>query len=237
MWKRVQRAWRRHGPRKFAGLVIYNIRYFATRWMRAGALVDTADREFDEFFGTDTSDIHEVGSLDVPSSNVRHAVRYQPTDTGLFRRIMQGLDIEFNGYEFIDFGSGKGRVLLLASDYPFRRITGVEFSPELQRIAQRNIAIYRNPARNCQDVTSVCCDATEFCIPVKPLVCFFYNPFGADVMRKVVSNIEDSLRTESRDAYVVYVDPVHKDVFESSGLWHVLRADNQHILYRGVPGG
>jgi len=34
---------------------------------------------------------------------------------------------------FVDFGLGKGRVLLVAADFTFRRIIGVEFSDELRR--------------------------------------------------------------------------------------------------------
>lgn len=238
MWTRIQRAWQRHGPLGFARLAVHNVRYFATHGWRAGAAVDPADREFDARFGTDTSDMREVGSLDVPSGNARHAVRYQPTDAGLFGRIMQALDVELDGYEFIDFGSGKGRVLLLASDYPFSRITGVEFSPELQAIAQRNIAIYDSPARRCREVATLCQDATQYAIPPKPLVCFFYNPFGAEVIRTVVANIEASLRAAPRDACVIYVDPVHRQAFEHSGSWRVLKTDKQYVIYRFVrPAG
>ena len=38
-------------------------------------------------------------------------------------------------YTFLDIGSGKGRVLMLASDAPFRHIVGVELSPALTAIA------------------------------------------------------------------------------------------------------
>ena len=48
-----------------------------------------------------------------------------------FRKVLASLQIAFHDYTFIDFGSGKGRALLLASEFPFKRIIGLEFSPEL----------------------------------------------------------------------------------------------------------
>ncbi len=49
---------------------------------------------------------------------------YQPTEPALFAEMMAGLKIDFQRFTFIDMGSGKGRVLLMAANYPFRRILG-----------------------------------------------------------------------------------------------------------------
>ncbi len=65
---------------------------------------------------------------------------YQPTDAALFQEMMSSLPIAFSEFTFVDLGSGKGRTLLMASEYPFRRIVGVEILPELHRAAEKNIA-------------------------------------------------------------------------------------------------
>jgi hypothetical protein len=65
--------------------------------------------------------------------------QYQPTDPSLFREIVSGLRIEYSEFTFIDLGSGKGRALLLASEFPFRRIVGIELLPELHTIAKQNV--------------------------------------------------------------------------------------------------
>src|SRR5262245_9218116 len=44
---------------------------------------------------------------------------YQPTESVLFHRMLDNLKIDFREFIFIDLGSGKGRTLLMASDYPF----------------------------------------------------------------------------------------------------------------------
>jgi len=67
---------------------------------------------------------------------------YFATEPWLFRQIMQALPVDFSQFTFVDLGCGKGRVLLMASDYPFQGIIGVEFMPELVSAAQKNIASY-----------------------------------------------------------------------------------------------
>ena len=62
---------------------------------------------------------------------------YQPTDAALFQEMMASLPIDFSEFTFMDLGSGKGRTLLMASEYPFRRIVGVEILPELHRLPRK----------------------------------------------------------------------------------------------------
>ena len=69
---------------------------------------------------------------------------YQPTEPALFTEMMSSLKINFQEFTFIDMGSGKGRVLLMAADYPFHRIVGVELFPALHRVAQQNLNAYRS---------------------------------------------------------------------------------------------
>src|SRR3984957_16081124 len=50
---------------------------------------------------------------------------YQPTESVLFHEMIAALEnragFDFPTFTFVDLGSGKGRTLLMASDYPFRR--------------------------------------------------------------------------------------------------------------------
>src|SRR5215471_11844719 len=89
---------------------------------------------------------------------------YQPTEKALFHEMMDELrrrtSINFAEFTFIDLGSGKGRVLLMASDYPFRRIVGVELLAALHHIAEQNIEQYHSDSQRCFALESVCADAT-----------------------------------------------------------------------------
>jgi len=91
---------------------------------------------------------------------------YQPTDEALFREMMSALPIAYERFTFIDIGSGKGRALLMAAEYPFRRIVGVELLPELHAIARENIA-------KCADrrVELLCTDARDYEFPREAFTC------------------------------------------------------------------
>ena len=87
---------------------------------------------------------------------------YMPTDPATFGEMMAALPIDFHQFTFIDIGSGKGRTLLMASEFPFRRILGVEILPELDRAARENIQAYKSPMQRCAKIESVCADARDF---------------------------------------------------------------------------
>jgi hypothetical protein len=128
-------AWRRHGPAGFVKLTLHNIVYYVRRrWTRAIA-PPTLDA-FDEKYGTDTSGIREIRTLDTSIlPNACYAVRYGPSGEQGVRASLRKLNIDPAHFTFIDFGSGKGRVLLIAAGLPFKAVVGSEFSRELHEIA------------------------------------------------------------------------------------------------------
>ena len=56
----------------------------------------------------------------------------------------------------------------MASEYPFRRIIGVELLAELNKVAQQNIARYRSQRQKCSAIESHAGDARAFEFPTKP---------------------------------------------------------------------
>lgn len=106
---------------------------------------------------------------------------YQPTEPALFHEMLamlhQHTNLDFGDFAFIDLGSGKGRTLLMASDYPFRRIVGVELLPALNQIAQQNLAQYKSDSQKCFALESICADASTWPLPDGPLVIYLFNPF------------------------------------------------------------
>jgi hypothetical protein len=167
---------------------------------------------FDERFGVETSgliyelpsghqhDLHTNGYFAVAPS-VFHAI---------MRAMLEQLHLDFQRFRFVDLGSGKGRALLLASDYPFREIIGVELSPDLDRIARSNIARYSEAKGGLLPDTPVISmqgDATDFSWPPGPLIVYMWNAFTQPVMERVFRNLENSLKEEPRELYVVYVHP------------------------------
>ena len=129
---------------------------------------------------------------------------YYPSEPWLFEQIMQALPVRFPDFLFIDLGSGKGRSLMMASDYPFRRILGVEYLPGLHRIAQENIARYTSERQQCRQIELVCQDASDFEFPAEPTVLYLFNPFPEPVFARVLDRVRNSLEKNPRPFFIAY---------------------------------
>jgi hypothetical protein len=160
---------------------------------------------------------------------------YQPTESALFHEMIAALSAQpgftFPEYTFIDLGSGKGRTLLMASDYPFRHIAGVELLPALNQIAQENLAQYQNPSQKCFSLESICADATGFLFPHEPIVLFLFNPLPEPGLRLVMANLEQSLQTQHRSVYVLYHNPLLEHVLNDSAALKKIDSTHQYAIY------
>jgi SAM-dependent methyltransferase len=141
---------------------------------------------------------------------------YQPTEPALFQEMMASLLIDFDQFTFIDLGSGKGRTLLMASEYAFMRIVGVELIAELHRAAEENIRAYRSPTQRCVQIEALCADASEFVFPDTPLVLYLFNPLPQAGLRRMIGNLEQSLEQSSRPVWIVYHNPAMDNILAVS---------------------
>jgi SAM-dependent methyltransferase len=166
---------------------------------------------------------------------------YQPTEPVAFREMMDTLkaaalreqpDFNISEFIFLDLGSGKGRTLLMASDYPFQRIVGVELLPSLHAIAQENLAKYTSETQQCFTLESICADATAFPLPDDPLVIFLFNPFPEAGMRQLIRNLEQSLLTRPRAAYIVYHNALLEHVLAESAALKKITSAEQFSIYK-----
>ena len=115
-------------------------------------------------------------SVDTTRSNVSFRTQlftgstarpYFASEPWLFEEIVRALPVDVSQFTFVDLGAGKGRALLMASDYPFQRIVGVEFMPDLCRAAQKNIAGYSTDRQQCRRIEAICMDARDFQFPAR----------------------------------------------------------------------
>ena len=157
--------------------------------------------------------------------------RYQPSDPAVFHESIRSLAIDYSQFQFIDLGSGKGRTLLMASEYPFQRILGVEAVHALHRVAVQNIRKYRSTTQKCFDVESFCGDARDFQFPPAPLAVFLFNPLPEAGLRVVMANLRASLREHSRPLYAVYHNPLLEHVLAEDGGLRRLSGDLRYAIY------
>jgi SAM-dependent methyltransferase len=162
---------------------------------------------------------------------------YQPTEPVAFHEMLDALreltGIDFRNFTFLDLGSGKGRTLLMASDYPFRRIVGVELLPALHQIALANLAQYKNDAQKCLRLEAICANANDFPFPNEPLVVYMFNPLPESGMRRVCANLELSMRAQPRPVYVLYHNPLLEHVMSEGGVLRKVAGTNQWAVFSG----
>jgi SAM-dependent methyltransferase len=188
---------------------------------------------FDHRFGVDTSGWIRQPTPSAESSRAETGNAYDGSSPAHFKRIVQGLGLRYEDYTFVDFGSGKGRVLLLASAFPFRRVVGVEWSQELHEVALRNLVTYTGP-RVCNEVESFCMDAAEFPIPSGKAVLYFYNPFKGDIMVRVLLNVGRSLEADLREIIIVYMNPRRRDIFDGAAFVEKTADKGWFVVYKSV---
>ena len=232
--RRTTSAWKRHGLGGLFRLIPENIAFY---WGRLWSDPGQQTSAFDQQFRVETAKVREIGSLDVNFESAKYAVRYQPSPVDIVRSAIANLGIDYGRFTFIDFGSGKGRVLILASEFPFAHVVGVEFSAELVAIAQANIDRVREMDGKPRSIELVCADMTGFDTPLTPLVCYFYNPCGPTILSAVVDRLRESWTRTPREVLAVYVHPEHRGVFEGSDFWTPMPGNGKFCsIYRAGPG-
>ncbi len=119
----------------------------------------------------------------------------------------------------------------MASDYPFRRIVGEELLPALNQAALENLSRYRNESQKCFAIESICGDATEFAFPTEPILLFLFNPFPESGLRRVIANLERSLKEHPRKVYVLYHNPLLEHVLGESAVLKKIGGTQQYAMY------
>lgn len=188
--------------------------------------------EFDREFDTDTEKHVPLWRLKIDSANRQEGVRYQTLAPFLIRDAIEALPVRLEDFSFCDLGSGKGRTLMIASEYPFTRVVGVEFSAELNVVAGDNLRKYKSSKRICQEVSTFNMDAADFQFPPGNLMIFLFNPFGEIVLRGVLANLESALLQEKRTVWIIYFNAVLASLIEESGSFIRFDSSIPAVIFR-----
>lgn len=173
---------------------------------------------FERRLGVRTSGDVELDELGIAAEG---RLRYRPIGWLSLRRILPPSAVTADDV-FLDIGSGKGRAVLLAATYPFRRVIGVELSTRLVDIAQDNVN--RTKARlRCKDIVLVNADAESYNIPDDVTVVFMYNPFRGAIFAAVVENLLASYDRRPRPLRIVYANPIEESALLATGRVRMIK--------------
>lgn len=164
-------------------------------------LEQLGDRLFDRGINT-------AGSIHMHDYLLDDRVHYVPSAWHVLPRALRYIGVSDRD-TFVEFGSGKGRVVHQAARRPFRRVIGVEVSPELAEHARAVLATRRNRHR-CRDVEIVVADVTQYRVPDDLTIAYFFRPFGDDTLAPVLRRIVESIDRNPRRVRLIYVWPTDR---------------------------
>jgi SAM-dependent methyltransferase len=180
--------------------------------------------------------------------------QYFPTEPWLFEQIMQAvarsiqpsavsnqpsqapertaLKTGLEDFTFVDLGSGKGRVLLMAAQYGFKKIIGVEYMPEWHHVAEENIRKFVAEHKIDAAIQTLCMDALDFDFPAGPLVLYLFNPFPEPILAAVLERLRESLLKNPRPLIVAYRYPELEILLNKSAWLEKVAGTEQWAVYR-----
>lgn len=175
-----------------------------TRTLACGTAFD-----FDHLHGVDTQ--RDAAPVSLGGTPVDRDAQdfYEATAVRHFRHVVNRLPRPYDRWSFVDIGSGKGRVVMLAMAWPFRRVEGIEFRPDLHATAMDNLHRYKG-RRASGAVTLTCGNAVEAPLPEGDLVVYFYNALNGAMLEALLDHLERSAAASGRRLLFIYSNPVER---------------------------
>jgi SAM-dependent methyltransferase len=192
--------------------------------------------------GVDTSGLVPAKHLVTGHANDEHVTAYY----GVAPSILRALIVHWretvpphpiSSYTFIDVGAGKGRGLLVASEFRFRQVIGIELNPALAATARQNVAHWIRT--RAADPTAALTtpievleqDALDFEFPSTPTLLFLFHPFEAPVLKQLLRRIETRFaqrpsRSSEPALDLIYVNAECVNVLDRNPAFTQLFLDN-----------
>jgi SAM-dependent methyltransferase len=206
--------------------VAYVRHWFASRRWWRGALrtVSRASRwlipsrpakyPFDRRHGMDTDGLFYSDQLSAGHEHDRHSAGYYATAPSLFHgaialwsETLAESGQPLTDFTLVDVGCGKGRAVMLASEYGFREIVGVELNSRLAAVAKKNLHKWLRSPRACANVAVVHGDALSFPVPDGPVVLFFFNSFEQEMVEMWLDRLAHAASARTHPIDLIYVHP------------------------------
>jgi SAM-dependent methyltransferase len=185
--------------------------------------------KYEKQLGINTHSIVNLDKLTLAGENSDQNHHYQGASYYILFSTFEKLPIETKNVPLIDYGCGKGRALFVAEQCGFINLIGVDIAKELIDDANANKAVYvrKNSQSNINFLFE---DATKYLIPDNAHVFYFFNPFGEEVLQKVIDNIKESVKQHPRKVYCIYLNPKYKAAFEENGFAVFYTKKNKRYL-------
>jgi predicted RNA methylase len=189
----------------------------------------TIDNYYEKYFGVSTK-----GEISKEELGLAHheSIEYSVIPYRHIIAMLNRLPEDKAESTLLDYGCGKGRVIISASQYQYKKIIGLELS-EIIKLAEKNIDQMKH--RKTKDVILEQCDAQEYNVPSDVNIIYFYNPFIGSVLENVTNQIHSSYMENPRKIYVIYFNNDHFDRTIAGQIW--LTKFHQSECHSGISCG
>jgi len=201
---------------------------------RLDAHTQTRSRVFDAAHGTETYlrlDVRVTEEADRADA----VWGYGAVNHDFFREIFRAIPMSLKPFAFVDVGSGKGAAVLMAGEFPFRRLIGLELTPELIDIARINVQKFNASTGAALDPQWVHCDFFKWPLPDEPLLFFFNNPFPEQITLEALVALESAVVAHRHPVLLVFRKAPKSagDHLHRSAAWRPLRLAPYWRVYLG----
>ena len=191
--------------------------YLAYNWnLRIAIHIIQQERLGEKKYDLNTIGSDNLNHLSKLGVDISDATIYMPASFDMLELFFSKVDLSMAKH-FIDIGCGKGRVLSVAAAFGAPKITGLELSPVLAKQASlvAEKLITKHIGLQIKIITN---DAYYYDLPSDVDVIFLFNPFNAFVMQAFAERLEESLQKYPRKITIIYLNPMHKDIFINNGF-------------------
>jgi SAM-dependent methyltransferase len=198
---------------------------------------------FDRIYRVKTGGVITLESMSVAPSQLANANVYAPVNAWALRKLLRRLGLP-QEYRFADLGCGLGRPVILAAEYGFAKVTGVDFAPELCAKARENVARSRLNPEHKAVIEIVQADVLDYCEQSADDVFFMFRPFHWEFFQMVVSRLTDRAAKQGKGLTIIYSERINlpesfakafsdKSIFRNLGDYSNL--GQQFFLYECRP--
>ncbi len=146
--------------------------------------------------------IMKLNAIEKDLENKSHSTFYVPTPIIPFFKLIKNIRLPEHPV-FVDYGAGKGRAMILAAECGFYKVKGLEFSPSLYQLAQKNIQMYiEKTGKNCFELIHT--DVLNYEVKKEDNFFYFFHPFSEHILTQCLKNIYLSLQNNPRQVFLVY---------------------------------
>lgn len=170
--------------------------------------------QFDEKYNIETA--HEIVKVKDGSNQWGPGIQYNndkyPSSNGYQVCSLKHMDMicdmlanirNISEYQFIDVGSGKGKMLFYNAikNRPFKSYLGIEIDTDLHNAAEKNLKNINIKLE--KEISFVNENALEYKFNNEPKILFFFRPVNAELYRQIILNNKDSIKN-SKTVIVVF---------------------------------